>query len=94
VLEAQDGEEALWVARQRQGLIHLLVTDVVMPRMNGRQLADLLCRERPETRVLFVSGHADETITRCGVPPVSGAFLQKPFNPARLARTVREVLDT
>jgi PAS domain S-box-containing protein len=94
VLEAQDGEDALWVARQRQGPIHLLLTDVVMPRMNGRQLADLLCRERPETRVLFISGHADETITRCGVPPVSGAFLQKPFNPARLARTVREVLDT
>src|SRR5262249_54362436 len=68
VLEARDGEEAYWVAQQRQGLIHLLVTDVVMPRMSGRQLADLLARDRPEMRVLFVSGHADEAITRYGVP--------------------------
>jgi FixJ family two-component response regulator len=69
------------------------VTDVVMPRMSGPQLADLLARERPEIRVLFVSGHADEAITRCGVPAVAGAFLQKPFSPARLAQKVREVLD-
>jgi two-component system, cell cycle sensor histidine kinase and response regulator CckA len=94
VLEAGDGEEALRVARQRQGPIHLLVTDVVMPRMSGRQLADVLARERPEMRVLFVSGHADEAITRCGLPAGAGAFLQKPFGPASLARKAREVLDT
>jgi PAS domain S-box-containing protein len=94
VLEARDGEEAFRVAQQRQGLIHLLVTDVVMPRMSGRQLADLLAREWPEIRVLFVSGHADEAITRYGVPEAGGAFLQKPFNPVQLARKVREVLDT
>jgi PAS domain S-box-containing protein len=94
VLEARDGEEAFRVAQQRQGPIHLLVTDVVMPRMGGRQLADLLARERPEIRILFISGQADEAMTCYGVPEAGGAFLQKPFNPVRLARKVREVLDT
>jgi CheY-like chemotaxis protein len=93
VLEARDGEEALRLARQRLGPIHLLVTDVVMPGMNGRQLAELLARERPELRVLFVSGYAEEAVTRCEVPEGGRAFLQKPFNPVRLARKVREVLD-
>jgi FixJ family two-component response regulator len=72
----------------------LLVTDVVMPRMSGRQLADQLTRDRPQMRILFVSGNADEAITRYGVPEAGGAFLQKPFNPVRLAQKVREVLDT
>jgi CheY-like chemotaxis protein len=89
-----DGEEALRVAQHRQAPIHLLVTDVVMPRMSGRQLARVLTRDRPELRVLFVSGNAVEAFTRDGVPEAGGAFLQKPFNPFRLARKVREVLDT
>jgi PAS domain S-box-containing protein len=93
VLEARDGDEAFWVAQQRQGPIHLLVTDVVMPRMSGRQLADLLARDRPETRVLFMSGHADDTITHYRVQETGGAFLQKPFNPVQFAQKVREVLD-
>ena len=93
VLEARDGEEASRVAQQCQGPIHLLVTDVVMPGMSGPQLAELLARERPELRVLFVSGYADEAITRWGMPQAGSAFLQKPFNPVRLARKVREVLD-
>jgi hypothetical protein len=93
VLEARDGEEALRVARQCQGPIHLLVTDVVMPGMSGPQLAELLARDRPELRALFMSGYADEAITRCGVPEAGPAFLQKPFDPVRLARKVRTVLD-
>jgi YesN/AraC family two-component response regulator len=93
VLEARDGEEGLRVARQRQGPIHLLVTDVVMPRLGGRQLAERLTRDRPELRVLFVSGYTDEASTRPGAPGAGGAFLQKPFNPVRLAQKVREVLD-
>ena len=93
VLEARDGNEALRVASRHQGPIHLLVTDVVMPGMSGPQLAELLARERPELRVLFVSGYADEAITHWGVPQAGSAFLQKPFNPVRLARNVREVLD-
>jgi PAS domain S-box-containing protein len=94
VLEARDGEEALRVAQQCQGPIHLLMTDVIMPRMSGPQLAELLARDRPELRILFVSGYADEAMTRFGVPEKGSAFLQKPFNTARLARKIREVLDT
>jgi PAS domain S-box-containing protein len=94
VMEARDGEEALRVAQQCQGPIHLLLTDVVMPRMTGPHLAERLVRDRPDLRVLFMSGYAEEAITLCGVPVAGSTFLQKPFNPARLARKVREVLDT
>jgi CheY-like chemotaxis protein len=94
VLEARDGEEAVRVAQQCQGPIHLLVTDVVMPRMSGPQLAELLARDRPALRVLFVSGYADEASMRCGVPEAGATFLQKPFTPVRLAWKVREMLDT
>jgi PAS domain S-box-containing protein len=94
VLEARDGEEAFRVAQQCQGPIHLLVTDVVMPRMSGPQLAELLARERRELRALFMSGYADEAITGCGVAEAGSAFLEKPFNPAQLARKVRMLLDT
>jgi CheY-like chemotaxis protein len=94
VLEARGGEEAFQVAQQCLGPIHLLVTDVVMPRMSGPQLAELLARDRPDLRVLFVSGYADEAMTRCGMAEASSAFLQKPFNRVRLAQKVREVLDT
>ncbi len=93
VLEARDGEEALRVAQQCQGPIHLLVTDVVLPGMSGPQLAELLARDRPELRALFVSGYADEALTRSGVPEEGAAFLHKPYNPVRLARKVRQVLD-
>jgi two-component system, cell cycle sensor histidine kinase and response regulator CckA len=93
VLEARNGQEAVWVAQQHQGPIHLLVTDLVMPRMSGRQLADLLAQPRPQMRVLFMSGHTDEALLRHGVVEGSVAFLQKPFHPTALARKVREVLD-
>jgi PAS domain S-box-containing protein len=93
VLEARDGEEACRVAQQCQGPIHLLVTDVVMPRMGGPRLAELLTRDRPDLRVLFMSGHVDEGLKHTGVPEAGAPFLQKPFKPVRLARKVREVLD-
>jgi PAS domain S-box-containing protein len=93
VLEARDGHEAVWVAQQHPGPIHILVTDLVMPRMSGRQLADLLARARPQTRILFMSGHTDETVLRHGVVESSVAFFQKPFRPTDLAQKVREVLD-
>jgi PAS domain S-box-containing protein len=93
VLEARDGQEAVWVAQQHQGPIHILVTDLVMPRMSGRQLADLLTQARPHVRTLFMSGYTDEAVLRHGVLEASVAFLQKPFSPIGLARRVREVLD-
>jgi PAS domain S-box-containing protein len=94
VLEARDGQEAVTVAQQHQGPIHMLVSDVVMPRMSGRQLADLLVQTRPQMRILFISGYTDEAMLRHGVLEASAAFLQKPFTPISLARKVREVLDT
>ena len=93
VLEASDGQEALAVAGRHDGAIQLLVTDVVMPGMSGRQLANALCQVRPATRVLFMSGYTDEAVLRHGVIDASPAFLQKPFSPIGLARKVREVLD-
>jgi signal transduction histidine kinase len=93
ILEARDGEDALCVAQQCQGAIHLLVTDVVMPRMGGQQLARLLGQDRPELRVLFLSGYTDDAIGGGGAPEAGSAFLQKPFTPLQLARKVREVLD-
>jgi two-component system cell cycle sensor histidine kinase/response regulator CckA len=93
VLEARDGQEGAWVAQQHPGPIHLLVTDLVMPRMSGRRLAEVLTEAWPHLRVLFLSGYTDELLLQHGVPDTGFAFLQKPFSPISLARKVREVLD-
>jgi two-component system CheB/CheR fusion protein len=94
VLEATNGEEALRVARENAGKeIHLLLTDVVMPQMGGKALADQLRKEYPDMRMLFMSGYADESIASHDVLGPSTAFLQKPFLSAVLARKIRELLD-
>ena len=93
VLEATDGEDALRVLAAHPGPVHLLVTDVVMPRMGGRHLADAARAARPGLRVLFVSGYTDDAVLRHGVRSAAEAFLQKPFTPLALAKRVREVLD-
>ena len=93
VLEAPDGELALHLAQRHAGPIHLLLTDVVMPGMSGRQLADRLARLRPDTKVLYVSGYTDDAVVRHGVLEAGIAYLQKPFTIDSLARKVREVLD-
>jgi PAS domain S-box-containing protein len=93
VLEARHGEEAFLICEQHEGPIHLLVTDVVMPGMSGRELAERLTTSYPETKVLYMSGHTDNAIVRHGVLEPDIAFLQKPFTPDVLARKVREVLD-
>jgi two-component system cell cycle sensor histidine kinase/response regulator CckA len=93
VLEANDGAEALRVSQQHHGPIHLMVTDVVMPKMAGPKLAALLAHERPEMKVLFVSGYAEKTVLQHGNIDVTTAFLQKPFSLKMLARKVREVLE-
>ncbi len=94
VLEAQHCEDALAMATAHQGSLHLLVTDVVMPRMSGRELAEQLLELCPEIKVLYISGYTDDAIVRTGVLKSGFAFLQKPFVPAAFARKVREVLGT
>jgi CheY-like chemotaxis protein len=92
LLEASNGAEALRLSAAHPGPIHLLVTDVVMPQMSGRQLAAQLSSARPALKVLYVSGYTDDAIVRHGVLEKGLVFLQKPFTPAVLARKVREVL--
>jgi PAS domain S-box-containing protein len=93
VLEAVNGEEALRVAGRHEGAIHLVITDVVMPRLGGRELAERLSARHPDLRVLFVSGYTDDAVVRHGVLHDRVNFLQKPFTPTVLAHKVREVLD-
>ncbi len=93
VLVAGNGQEALALARESQEPIHLLLTDVVMPEMGGRELAEHLVRERPTTRVLFTSGYTDAAVLQPRGSGPASAFLPKPYNPTQLARKVREVLD-
>lgn len=94
VLAAGNGREALAVAREHGGAIDLLVTDVIMPELGGRRLAEQLGPLHPDMKVLFLSGYTDDAVFRHGVLLEQTNFLQKPFSPAVLARKVREVLDT
>lgn len=93
VLEASDGREALALSQRHKGSIHLLVTDVVMPGINGRELAEQLTRKFRDLQVLFLSGYTSDTIVHHGVLEADMAFLQKPFTPVLLSRKVREVLN-
>jgi two-component system cell cycle sensor histidine kinase/response regulator CckA len=93
VIEASNAGEALLHAETHPGFIHLLVTDVVMPKMSGPVLAQRLAASRPGMKVLCMSGYTDDSIVRHGIIDGSLAFLQKPVTPQGLARKVREVLD-
>ncbi len=93
VLEAKNGTDALTMAREYKGPIHLMITDVVMPEMGGAKLAGELAAERPDMKVLFVSGYAETTVQRHGTIDVTTRFLQKPFSLRTLAHKIREVLD-
>jgi nitrogen-specific signal transduction histidine kinase len=92
VLEARHGGEALLACERHPGPIHLMVTDVVMPQMSGRELADRLTPLRPEMKVLYMSGYTEDALVQHGVADLSVAFLQKPFRPIELARRVHALL--
>jgi len=93
VVDAEHGGEALLACERHAGPIHLLMTDVIMPQMSGRELAERLTRLRPDMKVLYVSGYTDDAVVRHGVLESGTAFLQKPFIPDTVTRKVREVLD-
>jgi PAS domain S-box-containing protein len=93
VLEAINGSEALQIAQRETEAIHLVVSDLVMPVMGGRELGERLAKLRPGVRMLYISGYTDDDVIRRGLLVPGSPFLQKPFEAAALARKVREVLD-
>ena len=94
LLQAANGNEALAIADRYDGPIHLLLTDVVMPGMNGQELADRLLAKQPSLRVLFMSGYAENVITHAGMMGDELNYLLKPFTPATLAHKIRGLLGT
>ncbi|HET7442921.1 MAG TPA: PAS domain S-box protein [Terriglobales bacterium] len=92
VIEAENGEAGLRIAENHQGPIHMVITDVVMPGMSGRELAKRLTQVRPHTKVLYLSGYTEDAIVHQGVLDTGTAFLQKPFTLQILSRKVREVM--
>ena len=94
VLEARDGEEALVIFRQRHSDIHLVLTDMVMPGMSGRELGERVREFRPDMRVIYMSGYTDDVLVRTGALGPGMSFLQKPLRPDMLAAKVREALDS
>ena len=93
VLEAEDGESALRIAEEHPGAIHVLLTDVMMPGINGKQLGDRLLALRPDIKPIFMSGRAAEVISDAGVLIPVDAFVAKPFTVERLLNKVRERLE-
>lgn len=93
VIRATAGKEALQLAKEFAGPIHLILTDVVMPEMSGPELASQVSSFRPDIKVIFTSGYTDDAIARQGILDPQVAFIQKPYRPKALARKIREVLD-
>ncbi len=93
VLEAQNGEEALRLARENKRALDLIVTDVVMPGMSGRELAKKMTAHHPRAKVLYLSGYADDAVLRHGVMEEGAALIPKPFTPNQLLKKIRDILD-
>ena len=93
VLAAESGREALELVRVHAGPLDLLITDVMMPDMDGPELVRQLTTIRPETRTLFMSGYMDDALGEHGILPANVNFIQKPFSPRVIAQRVRDILD-
>jgi two-component system, cell cycle sensor histidine kinase and response regulator CckA len=93
VLAAESGHEALELVRNHAGAIHLLITDVMMPDMDGPELVRQLSAIRPDTRALFMSGYMDDSLADRAILSANTNFIQKPFSPTTIAQKVREILD-
>jgi CheY-like chemotaxis protein len=93
VIEAPEAQTALNLCEQHQGPIDLLITDVVMPNMQGPALAQVIMRLRPNIRVLYVSGYASDALDQLGTLKPGSAFLQKPFTPETLARAITDLFQ-
>ena len=93
VLEAEDGEQALRVWEDHQGAIHVLLTDIMMPGINGKELAGRFIVARPDAKAIFMSGRVAEVISDAGVLIPADAFLAKPFTAERLLNKVRERIE-
>jgi len=94
VLQASGGKEALAICDTYSESVSLLLTDVIMPRMSGRELKNQVSKRHPEIKILFMTGYTDESITHNGILDSDVAFIEKPFSPAGLVRKVREVLES
>jgi CheY-like chemotaxis protein len=93
VLEAGNGAEALRVCEEEDEPVDLIVTDIVMPEMNGSELAQKIREKQPDARILFTSGYTEDAVVRQSFLHPGEAFMEKPFTPATLARKARELLD-
>jgi two-component system cell cycle sensor histidine kinase/response regulator CckA len=92
VLSAPSGEEAIGFAREHPGPIHLMLTDIMMPGMNGVELARAVCRHRPGIHVFYMSGYADQDLVREGLLEPGTQFMQKPFSPRELSERLWGIL--
>ena len=90
---AEDGEDALRISKTHDGSIDLLITDVIMPKINGKEVAERLQPLFPHMQVIFMSGYTDEVIAHHGILDSDLNFLEKPFAPEELIQKVREILD-
>jgi CheY-like chemotaxis protein len=93
LLEASSGPEALRISGSTEGEIDLLLTDVIMPEMNGKELADIIKKSRPSIKILFMSGYTDETVIHHHIMDSTMNFLQKPLTPKKLVSKLSQVLD-